>query len=488
MSISGMDGLQLEVFLTSTQLEKSASIEDVLSTLRSSQQQLAFFDSPLTGYVHIPRLENESINDLHATLTTRGKGEGSVNVARVPLESPEMESSKGALYRFHQLVQFPKIKLDDPVIEVTITGSMMSRSSPVIATQTLRSGYPADRRNLLSGLAPIGGTSKSVLLDSLIKDNKADIIPDIPKEGSPESDRESSTMKSINVSVSIPIIRLLNIRIRNSRISKSSILSTIDLESSSKAKELGVITSLISVHHGFQRTTHPRFSHEFPIEISGEVSYSFTYLLESHDPINYKSLITMTYSCDDHIATTKLMTNVDFITPFAPLNRSLTSSNPNITTTTSLQQLHQQQQQQQQQSSLASCLTVKFVGSKSVTLGSPFKLTLQVYNITRKPRNLVMTFTINPDTYTAQLPKIKSLVLPQQTVLKQYATSRLKPVGLLALDNEIHLKAEAGAVFETEIRFVGLEMGVTALSGASITDIATGETMSCDRLLEVIVE
>jgi hypothetical protein len=433
---------------------------DILNVMKEAKHRtLAFFDEILIGYVCISKKPTEYIKDYKLELTIRGKNDHSFSIANTTLTTIE-ETDTDTIYKLSSFVSFPKIKLDDPIIELSMEFHL-SQEKPNGKSDYLRSGYPADRRNLLSAVKSLRDGKSNVLLDSMVKDNKVSIFPEEAKE----EQLQFSESRIVSLKTSLPIIRLLNLRIRNIRMNKFNVFSTIDVEPSSKAKEHEFQISIDSIKFNFQRHIEQKFHHELPLALHLEDSYTFTFHLESYEQIIFKSLIEVDYSIANRHIKTKLLTTVDFLSLFKNNSQSQTSLKA---------------------ASLAQSVQVKFIGRKSVSLGEPFHLRVRLTNTSSKSRNLVLVFNAT-DASLPNLPKIKSQVHPNLALLKNYTSSKIRYIGVVSLVNEVHFKSEPDKVYENDIELMGLQVGVFNMSGMKLVDVNTGEFLSCDKYLEIIV-
>ncbi|CCH42317.1 hypothetical protein BN7_1861 [Wickerhamomyces ciferrii] len=472
-----------EIFLPDTVLNEGQEFTTFITRLREAgSREIAFFDEVLTGYILLNKESNQQPINTTLDLNIRGENEQSVNLKSLELVSPIKSEPTRILYKFMLFLSYPKIKLDHPKLNLKVQTNLNNRrkSIELQSNQTLVDFQPAEHRNILAGIQPTipNGQNKflmndAILSDSLIKHNK---LEESNENHSPQNNNSIDESDNIQISkeFDIPTIRILNLRVRNIRIKKNSILSTIDVELSSKFKDLSSSISLNNINYRFQNTVKPKFNHQFPIEITKFDNFSFTFQLDSNDYLSYKTLIEINYSLDNHQIKTKWITNIDFgNTPHIPsvIKRSSTSSLPNTPSMTSL----------------SSGLNIKFIGNKQVKIGQVFKLRAHIINNSKRNRNLVMVFNSQPEAFLPNLPKIKSLIQTNLNILKFYSQSKIKTTGILSLVNEVHFKVNSDQVFESEILLVGLEFGVFNLNGVKLIDLATGESMSCDKLLEVVV-
>lgn len=463
-----------EVFLPETSVEESIELQAFISELRTkSPREIAFFDELLTGYVLLNKEKNQQPINTSFDVYIQGRNDQSVNLKSITLDNPIKSNETQIVYRFTLFLSYPKMKLDDPMLNLKVQTTLnhLSKSAEAQADLFLPNFYPAEHRNILDGIQPTITTrqnrflmSDAVLSDSLIKHNKLDNV----NGRGPRTSDESEALQ-ISKELVIPAIRILSLRVRNIRIRKNSILSTIDVELSTKFKSLNTPLVLKKINYRFQNNAKPKFNTEFPLTIEGDDSFSFTFQLDSNDILNYKTLIEIEYSLENHNIKTKWITNIEFAGPQA-LKRSSTSSLP-----------------QTPGASLASGLTIKFIGNKKVKIGDIFKLRAHIINNSKKSRNLVMVFNSSPESFLPNVPKIKSLIQTNVNILKYYSISRIRTTGVLSLVNEVHFKVSSDQVCESEIFLVGLEVGVFNLTGVKLVDLITGESMNCDKLLEVVV-
>lgn len=469
-----------EIYLPESRVDETVGIEELASTLSNGElRPFAYFDELLTGYILLNKEENQQPINTTLDLYIQGLNGQLVNLKSISLNSPIKSKPTKVIYKFILFLSYPKIKLGDSQLHLKVQTTLNNKRISVESQQsnhTLANYYPADHRNILDGIKPTITTrqnrflmSDAVLSDSLIKHNKLDNnnINTIDQSQFPAESPDLQISKEL----AIPTVRILNLRVRNIRIKKNSILSTIDVELSSKFKPLNTAITLNNINYRFQNTSQPKFKHAFPITISEDDSFSFTFQLDSNDILNFKTLIEIDYSFNNHNIKTKWITNIEFNAPQQALKRSSTASLP----------------QSNPSSSLSSGLTIKFLGNKKVKIGEVFKLRAHIINNSKRNRNLVMVFNSGPEAFLPNIPKAKSLIQTNVNLLKFYSTSRIKTTGVLSLVNEVHFKVCSDQVSESEIYLVGLEVGVFNLSGVQLVDLTTGETMSCDKLLEVVV-
>lgn len=473
-----------EILLPEHLLDENLELEEFVKVLGAGDsRKLAFFDELLTGYIILNKEENQHPINTTLDLYIQGSDDQSVNLKTIELVNPIKKGSKQFIYKFVLFLSYPKIKLDDPILNLKVQTTLNNRleSIEVQENRILPDYYPAEHRNILDGIQPTVTTRKNkflmtdaVLSDSLIKHNKLDKI-------NSEVTNTNNVSKDVQITkeIAIPTIRILNLRVRNIRIKKNSILSTIDVELSSKFKPLDQSISLKSINYRFQNTVKPKFDNQFPIQINDDDRFSFTFQLNSNDTLSYKTLIEIDYSLQNHNIKTKWITNIEFGSSLQSLKRSSTASLPQTRSTASLPQTPA--------ASLSAGLNIKFLGNKIVKIGEVFKLRAHIINNFKRNRNLVMVFNPSPEAFLPNIPNVKSLIQTNVNILKYYSTQRIRTTGVLSLVNEVHFKVNSDQVFESEIYLVGLEIGVFNLSGVKLVDLATGETMSCDKLLEIVV-
>lgn len=428
------------------------------------QRELAFFDEVVQGYVVVKRDGTEVVKNPTATVIVRGVNGQSSEVSSVQLE---LQSSTDCvdLYRISCFVSFPKIKLDEPSLQLTFDCQVEQKAVVVDhSTHILPSGYPADRRNLLSSLKSVTDQYDNILLDSLVKDNKVDNNTLREQQDETVAGPQISGPRQVSLSLEIPIIRLLNLRVRNVRTCPNKVLSTIDIEPSSRAKGYKLCISIDSLKYHFQRAITEKFHVKFPLMLESNDSFSFTFQLDSYELIIYKTLIEVDYSCSQRKIKTKLVTSVDFLSQFTDHS-----------------------QQSLKQNSLAQAIQIKFIGSKHAKLGHPFYLKVRVVNTSSKTRNLVLVFN-STDQNLPSIPKLPTPVYPSLSLLKNYTSSKVRTVGVISLCNEVHFKCDPGRVFDNEITLMGLQLGVYNMHGVKLVDVNTGETINCDKYLEIVVE
>ncbi len=465
-----------DIYLPDNSVNESIELENFISELRDTKlRRFAVFDELLTGYIVLKKQENEHPIDASLDLYIQGNNDQSVNLKSIQLNNPIKSDSTQVVYKFILFLSYPKIKLEDPILKLKVqtTLNQQFKTEESQSDQALISFYPAEHRNILDGIQPTITSrqnkflmSDAVLSDSLIKHNKLDNV-----NGAETKTKDEIENVQINKELEIPTIRILNLRVRNIRIKKTSILSTIDVELSTKFKSLGLPISLNNINYRFQNTVKPKFNSEFPIKIEGDDSFSFTFQLDSNEILNYKTLIEIDYSLDNHNVKTKWITNIEFGAPQSIKRASTASLSSQHTLNTSL----------------SSGLTIKFLGNKEVKIGQVFKLRVHIVNNSKRNRNLVMVFNSSSESFLPNIPKVKSLIQTNINVLKYYSTSRIRTTGVLSLVNEVHFKVNSDQVSEGEIFLVGLELGVFNLTGVKLVDLITGESMSCDKLLEVVV-
>lgn len=439
----------------------------------TESRELVYFDESLTGYVIFTKSSNEEIN--HSTLYTSLVDNSSAQ--EVPIKEMELnkviaKSDTEVVYKFEMFTIFPKIKLKDPILKISLSSSLKSRDtreSSEIKEESLTSFQPATGANILEGFnfSVTSDFDKVILYDSLINKTELGKI-------------EESSFIEISEVLEIPIIRTLNIRIRNIKLKNNTLITTLDIEHSSKSKLNLLQIDLLKIDFKNSHLFKPLFHNELPIEIKNG-TYTFSYQLSQQDQNLIKKsqiLIEITYKVNStNTIITKLLTNIELIkTVSSSKQLSLMNSNNN----------------------LFSSLTIKYIGNKIVRIGIPFKLKVSILNHSLKDRNLLMIFNSNAIQntvgYQPNLPKIKSLIQSSSSLLETYSNLRLKTLGVLSLVNEVQFKLKPSDtkdgqnVFQNEIELIALEIGVFNLQGVKLIDLTTGETLSCDRLLEIVVE
>lgn len=424
-------------------------------------RQLAFFDELLDGFITLAKLPNESVSSPVVKLVIHGLNGQAQTVTNVAL-SVTTETETQLMYQFKSLVPFPKLKLDEPFLKVSFACHFVSKTVNDVPRPeaAVPAGYPADRRNVLASVRSLMDTKESVLLDSLVKDNKIDIYPS-------HSEPELTQSRNVTLEHQLPIIRLLNLRVRNTRLTKFLILSTIDIEPSSKAKEEELSITIDAISYNFQRKVKEKYHQTLPQELDLNDSYSLTFQLETFEQTVYKSLIEVDYSVGERHVKTKLITSVDFFSQFQSLSQS-------------------QSQTQLKPGSLSQSIQIRFLGNRKVPVGQPFPLKVRLTNTSTKSRSLVLVFN-GADSWLPSLPKIKAPIHSNLSLLKNYTSSKIRSVGVVSLVNEVHIKSEPGKVDENEITLMGLQVGVYNVHGVKLVDLNTGESISCDKYLEIIV-
>ncbi|KAH3676065.1 hypothetical protein WICMUC_002362 [Wickerhamomyces mucosus] len=453
-----------------SQINEALEPEDLLDQLQSCEQrELSYFDEALIGYIgiHIEKDENIISNtlDIHIQGTLSGNHQ-IVTLQKLEL-NPLKQSSKLNIYKFNVFINYPRLKLDDPILKFKFQTSVKNKTivGEEPKSDFIASYQPLERRNLLNGYRSITASnddSDPVILDSYIKFNEIE---------TPLTRKDE--IRNIKYHLDLPIIRVLNIRIKNFKISKTSIISTIELEISSNfASKLQTPVSLYKFNYKSQNNIVSKFNPKFPIELKTKDSYRLSYqlnLINNTPQSEIRSLIELQYSANNHHFKTSFITNVDFLS----VNQLGSSSNSSLNIS--------------RISSLAPSLSVKFIGSKVQSVGDIFKLKVIIQNNSKRERDLIMVFNSLNESFQPTLPRLNSIIQPTNSVVKNYLSMKTKSVGVISLVNEVKFSLNSNdEICENEIKLVGLESGVFKLSGIKLIDLLSGESMNCEKL-ELII-
>lgn len=457
-------------------IDDSGKLQKILEA--DHHREMVYFDETLVGYLVVQKQPEHLVSQLSVDLLVQGGEGNATGLSGVVLGKPLLEKEDLEVYKFSSYLTYPKIKLNDnPQLLIRCRGTLrLKHQDSSESSDILQDFVPAQRRNILSEIKPtvVAGKNKflmedSVLPDLYIKDNKVEleIENNVLRPTSPE-------IFQLSQNISLPIIKTLSIRVRNIKIKETSILSTIDVELSSKIKNLGLPIELKSItYKKYTGSCIPKFTTKLPLLISQNDSFSFVHQLDSHEPVNYKVLIDIDSAVTGHEIKTKFISNIEFISPSSVKRRSASSLNLSSGPPPA--------------QTLSQGLSITFIGNKKVKLGEVFKLKAHILNNSKKNRNLVMVFNYTSESYQPSLPKIKSHIQTNLTLLKHYTSSKIRTVGILSLINEVHFKVNVDQVFETDVVFMGLEAGIFNLSGVKLVDLTSGENMSCDKLLQIVV-
>jgi hypothetical protein len=448
-------------------------------------RELAYFDEVVTGYVIITKTADEDVAQATVEISVLNKSRSQdMSIKSIQLSSPVRESENEAVFKFEFYSLFPKIKLQDPILKINFKGMLQTKSKVEVANKKERplpSLRPATRTNMLEGL--------SFAVTSSDKDSKVVLFDSAIDRSKPSSIKEASYTE-ITDSIELPILRTLNIRVRNIKLKNISLITTLDIEQSSKSKERDLKIELLRIDFKISQTFKPKFQKDFPIDIDKDGSYSFSYQLipQAQGFVkNSQVLIEIRYKINSlNQIQTNLFTNID-LSKITQIPSKLSNSSVSVSGTPNLIN-----------NSLSNSLSIKFIGNKIVRVGEPFKVRVFISNQSSKDRNLLMVFNSNTiqttTSFQPDLPKIKSLIHSMPALLDNYSNLRLKTQGILSLVNEVQFKLkpvdtkDGQSVFQNEIELIALEIGVFNLQGVKLLDLTTGETLNCDRLLEIVVE
>ncbi|KAH3683517.1 hypothetical protein WICPIJ_005513 [Wickerhamomyces pijperi] len=545
-----------------TLMDEELPITELLDQLEQCTdiREFSFFDEVLVGYVSVIRQPNEDITStrLDVQIINAG-GEADSNGQIITLHKLELKPLKSAddvvIYKFSTFINYPKIKLYDPILKFTLF-SCFKKLKPVktddISTTPLgqesylqTEQYMMERRNLLAGYQSVRSNEiKPVMYDTSTSsvwsssnagdsDDHEEQQTGSEEEGyedgeqlptqEPQAQLHNASMVSLSTTkerttqiyYELPLIRVLNIKVKNFKISKTSIISTIDIELTAMFQEyLDSSVTLSHLNYKFENNLITNTATTFPITLRSKDYYKFSYKLnlmppyylqsdaKMNIPSNHnKSLIELQYAFNGHKLKTSFITNLDmssFYQQQQHSSRSVSSSSLNLSRIPN---------------TLPSSITVRFRGNKVVKLGDVFKMKVIIQNHSKKPRDLVITFNNNsgsssttsssgyPDYFQPNLPKIQTPIQPLSSISKTYNNIiKSKPVGALSLVNELRFQLNSfNDIYENEIKLIALERSSTSsiggygingyrLTGIRVTDINSGESMSCDKMLEVIIE
>lgn len=495
-------------------IDESLDIVEFLDQLQDATvRKFSFFDETLLGYISVVRQPNEEITSNRLDVQIQGCMNDSQQI--ITLHKLELKplklSNDTVIYKFSSFINYPKMKLQDPTLNFTLLTNFKkskplkpSRSTSNQEISSLTNFYPVERRNLLGSYQSVRSNEvKPVIYETIKSDSNS--LRELDNEEEIEADSihltklPNTSMLCLNVngrtaqiSFELPIIRILNIKVKNFKISKSSIISTIDIELTPMFQDY--VNSPLTLHllnYKYENNLITSTAQKLPMALRQRDSYKFSYKLNVNNPHLYqcdtkisidshynKSLIELHYSFNKHKLKTSFITNLDMSSLYqnSPL-RSVSSS------ALSLARLS---------NTLATSITVRFRGANIIKLGELFKMKVVVQNHSKKPRELLITFNSSPmisELYQPDLPKIRTLIHSISQLSKSYQGFKSKSIGALSLVNELRFQLNSfNDIYENEIQLIALEMGVFKLSGIRVTDINTGESMNCDKLEVVVVE